>query len=132
MIFPSLKNINEFPASIQPVITDFANKLAESLGGNVLSILVYGSAAGINYNPGISNINIAVIVKALDFSVLKQSIDLIKSARKHKIATPLFLTREYILGSLDVFPVEFSEIKEQHKVIFGEDIFKDLGIPVLK
>lgn len=140
MIAPSLKNIDEFPQSIQPVITGFARKLLalkpethgspENLDDNIHSILVYGSAAGVNYNHGVSNINFAVIVKNLDFSVLKQSLGLIKSGRKHKIATPLFLTRDYILNSLDVFPVEFSEIKEQHKVIFGEDVFKDLDIPI--
>ena len=126
----SLKNISEFPRSIQPVIIEFVHKILENLNDNVISILVYGSAAGINYNPGVSNINIAVIVKILDFSVLKSNLNLIKSARRHKIATPLFLTKEYILNALDVFPVEFSEIKEQHKVIYGEDIFKDLDIPL--
>ena len=130
MISPLLKNISEFPRSIQPVITEFVHKLLILMPDNVHSVLVYGSAAGVNYNHGISNINIAVIVKNLDFSVLKQSLGLIKSSRKHKIATPLFLTKDYILSALDVFPVEFSEIKEQHKVIFGEDIFKDLDIPL--
>jgi hypothetical protein len=42
----------------------------------------------------------------------------------------LILTQEYVLNSIDVFPIEFSEIKEQHKIIFGEDIFKDLDIPL--
>lgn len=130
MILPSFKNISELPASIQPVITEFANKLLVNLSDNATALLVYGSAAGIDYNPGISNINIAVIVKTLDFAVLNQSLTLIKWGRQHKIATPLFLTKEYILGALDVFPVEFTEIKEQHKLIFGEDIFKDLDIPL--
>ncbi len=101
-----------------------------NLVDNVRSVVVYGSAAGVNYNHGTSNINIAVIVKDLDFSVLNQSLGLVKWGHKHKMATPLFLTKEYILNSLDVFPVEFTEIKEQHKVIFGEDIFKDLEIPL--
>ncbi len=130
MIPHSFKNISEFPRLIQPVIIEFANKLLENLDDNVHSIVVYGSAAGVNYNHGVSNINIAVIVKNLDFSVLKQSVALVKWCHKHKIATPLFLTKEYILNSFDVFPVEFTEIKEQHKVIFGEDIFKDLDIPL--
>ena len=127
---PSLKNIKEFPLLIQPAITEFANKLLEYLQDNVLSILVYGSAAGVNFNPGVSNINIAVIVKDLDFPVLNKSLGLVKWAHKHKIATPLFLTKSYILSALDVFPIEFTEIKEQHKVIFGEDIFMDLAIPL--
>jgi hypothetical protein len=125
------------PQSIQPVIIEFVHKLLKNSDDNVLSIVVYGSAAGpaigglgVNYNHGVSNINIAVIVKNLDFSVLNQSLPLVKWGRKHRISTPLFLTKEYILNSLDVFPIEFSEIKEQHKVVFGEDIFKDLDVPL--
>ncbi|MBF0571897.1 MAG: hypothetical protein HQL12_08530 [Candidatus Omnitrophica bacterium] len=125
-----LNNIDEFPLSIQPAIIEFANKLLGDLNGNVRAILVYGSAMGVNYNQGVSNINIAVILDNLGFDVLNQSLALVRWAHKHKISTPLFLTKEYILNSLDVFPIEFSEIKERHKVIFGEDIFKDLDIPV--
>ena len=130
MISPLLKNINELPSSIQPVIAEFVKKLFENLDDNVSAVLVYGSAAGSNYNHGVSNINIAVIVKNLDFSVLDQSLVLVKWGRKYKISIPLFLTKEYILNALDVFPVEFTEIKEQHRVIFGEDIFKGLDIPL--
>ncbi len=126
----SLKNVNEFPPSIQASIAEFTNKILDILADNVRTVLVYGSAAGINYNPAVSNINFAVIVKNLDFLVLKQSIDLVKWGHKHKFATPLFLTKEYVLSALDVFPVEFTEIKEQHRIIFGEDIFKDLDIPL--
>lgn len=130
MIPPSLKNISEFPPSIQPVIIEFAKKVLEDLGDNVRSIVIYGSTLGVNYNHGISNINAAVIVKTLDFSVLNQSLGLVKWGHKRKIATPLFLTKEYILNAFDVFPIEFSEMKQQHKVIFGEDIFQDLDIPL--
>ena len=125
----SLINISEFPESIQPVISEFAKKLIENFEDNIHAILVYGSAAGINYNHGVSNINIAVIFKNLDFNVLCQSLELVKWGRKHKISTPLCLTKEYIVNSLDVFPVEFTEIKGQHKLIYGEDVFKDLNIP---
>jgi hypothetical protein len=108
----------------------FSEELLGILGDNLCSVLIYGSAAGPNYNPGVSNINIAVIVKKLDFAALNSSLGLVKSYRKHKIATPLFLTKEYILNSLDVFPIEFSEIKGQHLVIWGDDVFKDLEIPL--
>lgn len=130
MISPSLKNITEFPQTIRPLISEFANKIVDKFDDNVRTVLIYGSAAGVNYNPGVSNINIAVIFKTIDLSVLDQSVALVKWGHKHKIATPLFLTKDYILNALDVFPVEFNEIKEQHKVIFGEEIFKDLDIPL--
>lgn len=124
-----LKNIHELPALTQPLVAEFADKLLHNLGENVVSIMVYGSAAGANYNHGISNINLAVVVKNLDFPALKHAAGAVKSGRKHKIAVPLFLAKDFIAESLDVFPIEFCEIKQQHKVIFGEDIFKDLEIP---
>jgi predicted nucleotidyltransferase len=125
----SLKSIDELPLSVRPRVTEFANKLLENFRDNVTAMLVYGSAAGVNYVEGASNINLAVIVKELDLHVLDQALDFVKRGRKLKIAPPLFLTKEYILNSLDVFPIEFSEIKQRHKLIFGEDVFSSLDIP---
>lgn len=125
-----LENIKELPPSIQAPVSQFALKLLENLGNNIKAIFVYGSGTGVNYTPGISNVNIAVIVDCLDFAVLKRASVLVKWGRQHKMALPLFLTKEYVLNSLDVFPIEFSEIKERHKTIFGEDFFADLNIPL--
>ncbi len=129
-MIPQPVNIQTLPASAQNVVAGFVQKLLESLGENAVSILVYGSAAGVNYNPGISNINLAVIVRQIDFSVLKQCQAVFKKGQEKRIATPLLLTKDYIQGSLDVFPLEYCEIKANHIVIFGEDFFKDLDIPL--
>lgn len=130
MMSSPLKNITELPLSVQARVSQFALKLLENLGGNIKTILIYGSAAGVNYKPGVSNINIAVIVEKLDFAVLQQAFSLVQKFRRHRIAPPLFLTKEYVLNSLDVFPIEFSEIKAGHKIIFGEDFFAGLDIPL--
>jgi hypothetical protein len=125
-----LENIKELPMSIQAPVSQFALKLLENLGDNIQAIFVYGSGAGVNYKPGVSNVNMAVIVDKLDFTVLKQASVLVKGGRRHKIAPVLLLTKEYVFNSLDVFPIEFSEIKAQHKTIFGEDFFAGLDIPL--
>ena len=52
----------------------------------------------------------------------------ISKARSKRIAAPLFLTKEYIQSSLDVFPVEFLDMKENHVVVFGEDTLGSLTI----
>ena len=130
MMPPPLKNIQELPSVIQTPVSQCAAQLIEKLGYNIQSILVYGSAAGVNFTPGVSNVNIAVIVRSLDFAVLKQVMGLVKAGRKHRMAVPLLLTKDYVLNALDVFPIEFSDIKEQHKVIFGEDFFAGLEVPL--
>jgi hypothetical protein len=38
------------------------------------------------------------------------------------------MTPEYIAGSLDVFPIEFLDLKLIHETVFGEDILKDIEI----
>jgi len=43
-------------------------------------------------------------------------------------ATPLLLTRDEFAGSLDAFPVEYGEIIDTHRLLFGVDPFAGLSI----
>ncbi len=43
-------------------------------------------------------------------------------------ATPLLLTRDEFAGSLDAFPVEYGEIIDTHRLLFGADPFAGLAI----
>lgn len=43
-------------------------------------------------------------------------------------ATPLLLTRDEFAGSLDAFPIEYGEILETHRLLFGVDPFAGLEI----
>ena len=128
MNIPSINKTSHLPLSVSKAIENFALKLLSIHESNLTGILVYGSAAGVNFNPAKSDINIAVIVKFLDVEVLTKSLDVVAVARKSNISAPLFLTKEYIQSSLDVFPIEFSEIKNHHIVIFGEDLLASLTI----
>lgn len=123
-----LINIDKLPLDVQGKVNEYCRKLLDIHGANVTCIAVYGSAAGINFVPGVSDINIAVVFRALDFEVFKKSVPLSVMGRKHKITAPLFLTADYIKNSLDVFPIEFGEIKDNHLVICGEDVFSALTI----
>ena len=43
-------------------------------------------------------------------------------------ATPLLLTKDEFAGSLDAFPIEYGEILETHRIVFGVDPFAGLTI----
>ncbi len=43
-------------------------------------------------------------------------------------ATPLLLTRDEFAGSCDAFPIEFGEIIDTHRLLFGVDPFAGLSI----
>ncbi len=80
------------------------------------------------YIPGASDINSAVVVTSADTGVLDNLAILGRRYGRKGFQAPLILTREHIRTSLDAFPVEFFDIKVQHKTIYGEDIFSALEI----
>ncbi|MCM8756864.1 MAG: hypothetical protein NC823_00080 [Candidatus Omnitrophica bacterium] len=102
--------------------------LKESLGGKLVSVIVYGSFLTENYQPGISDINLIVVVSQVTagelFSLRKKIKRLIW---KHGFK-PFFFTPEFVKSSLDTFPLEWVEIKNCHRVIYGENLVEKLLI----
>jgi hypothetical protein len=47
--------------------------------------------------------------------------------RRHNVAIPLFLTEGYIQSSLDVFPIEYLNFQQNHRLVFGNDVLKGLS-----
>lgn len=125
---PRLINLELLPASAVAKIESFIHQLLDLQSENIQGIVVFGSVAGPNYDPKVSDINSAVIVKELSISMLSKNLNILADSKSKRFARPLFLTKEYILSSLDVFPIEFSEIKDNHILLYGEDVFNDIII----
>ncbi len=92
------------------------------------AILVYGSAACGEFLQGYSNINVLLLLEQITQPVLQQWSRIQKQWGKEKIVAPLFLTYKDLQQSLDVFPLEFLDIKERHVLLEGRDPFPELLI----
>ncbi len=92
------------------------------------SIHVTGSALTEDFNPDTSDVNSVFVLNKIDLKFLESFARLGKKFGKKHVSSPLIMTPEYILKSLDVFPVEFLTIKIIHKTVFGDDIFSDIEI----
>ncbi len=92
------------------------------------SIHITGSALTDDFNFSTSDINSILVLNKMDLKFLEDFASLGKKFGKKQISSPLIMTPDYILSSLDVFPVEFLTIKLLHKTFFGKDIFNDLKI----
>ncbi|MFH1753229.1 MAG: hypothetical protein ABH875_03505 [Candidatus Omnitrophota bacterium] len=109
-------------------IAPYLESLLKIHGDNIRSIVLYGSATGRDFSPKSSDINLMVVFEELDFPQLNRSLKLISGGIQKKIAAPLFLSRIHVETSKDVFPIEFLEIKENNKLLYGQDFFKDMRI----
>lgn len=124
----SIINEEKLHVEVQKKFIPYLKTISGIHGDNLISVFVYGSATGENYIPKVSDINSAFVFKNLKFSTFKSSLNAVSSGIFKKIAAPLFLTKGYIDSSLDVFPIEFLDMKENHILLYGEDILSGLEI----
>ena len=109
-------------------IEPYLEKLLSIHGDNIVSVVLYGSATGMDFTPGVSDVNLLLVFESLDFPELDSSLKHISAGIKKKIAAPLFLSRTHIETSKDVFPIEFLEIKDNNLVLLGENLFTNMEI----
>ncbi len=109
-------------------IEQFADKVSTALGDELVSLIVYGSAATSEPGSESSDANTLVVAKQWRMSELKRLSESVQVWIKKGNPPPMLFTRERLKKSSDVFPIELLDIKERHKVIFGEDVFKDIVV----
>jgi predicted nucleotidyltransferase len=97
-------------------------------GGNLISVIMYGSAVTHEYRPRYSDINTLIVLKSFDIEEIEKGCATAAAWLKKKVAAPLFMTREYIASSLDSYPVEFVDIRSNYRVLYGEDMLAGLDI----
>jgi len=108
-------------------VTEFVKSLSDILKSDLESIVLYGSGARQDYRPGKSDINLLVVVKRIDFHILKSVYEPVQKGRRFGIA-PFILTQNDLQTSTDAFPVKFMSIKESSNVLWGSDALIDLKI----
>lgn len=111
-------------------INKFADELSNIYGDHLESVILYGSAANGEFHKGHSDYNTILILKSLAPVEVAKSTKLVKKWMGEGNPPPLFFTKQIILESADVFPIEFTDIKERHKVLIGTDPFTDIKIDI--
>ena len=115
--------IEELPNDTQKLLQTYVKEVKGVFGEKLEGMLLYGSAVRGEFLSGRSNLNILLLVSSYDSAVLKQYSALHRRWSKEQIIAPLFLTEEELHMSAAVFPLEFLEIQEQHRVLSGRDPF---------
>ena len=124
MIDPNLS------AAVAERFKPFQNEILSSYQDKIHSITITGSALTDDFDPNKSDVNSVFVLTEMDLKFLELMAPLGKKygKKRRRIAAPLIMTPEYIMNSLDAFPIEFLNIKLLHKTVFGEDLFQKLEI----
>ena len=100
-----------------------------ALGDEFLAAYLTGSVLTEAFHPKRSSVNLAIIARALPVATLDNVAAAIPKPGRAVRLEPLFLTLAQIQKSLDVFPIEWLEMKEQHLLLEGEEVLAHLEVP---
>lgn len=114
----------------EPVVIarEVLKDLQAIFGENLLSVALFGSAARGTYDPKRSDINLVIVLKGDVRPSLSSFWKYVSKWRKLDLAVPVVMNEQFLSSSLDTFAVEFSDMKESHIIIFGDDILSSLDI----
>lgn len=115
--------IESLPSEVRARILDWSNALAETLGDDLVGILVHGSVARGEYRPGESDVDAIVVLKDAGFAKLAAIANAMQLARYSARIEAMILTEEEIPGASDVFPLLYDDIKRFHVLLRGRDPF---------
>ena len=96
-------------------------QLKETLGERLTSVILYGSAAAGDHAGKKSDFNVLVVLDRISMEELKVLRPTAVRWRKAGNPPPLLFTMERLQQSADVFPIELLDIRECHRVLYGED-----------
>jgi predicted nucleotidyltransferase len=107
---------------------DLVRQLREALPADLRVVVLYGSAAAGDYIDNRSDTNVLVVVERLDVKTLRALAKPSAAWVKAGSHAPLLFTPESLRDSAEVFPIETLDIKDVHKVLFGDDPFPNIEI----
>ncbi len=113
---------------MEQLLTAFVQDVRGIYGEDLLAVFLYGSAAAGEHVPGRSDVNVVVILRKLTPADLRRAAGHLKSWHRRGFATPLFFDPEILRDSLDVFPIEFLDMQERHRTLWGADLLANLVI----
>ena len=114
----------------EKLIGNFVERARAALGGNLKSAILYGSAAAGDYVPEHSDVNLMFVLGETSFAAIAALAPVVEWWAKQKHRAPLLMTAEELRRGADVFSIEFLDMRENYRVLWGEDLLKGLEIPM--
>ena len=111
-------------------IKDFVNRLRAAAETNLISIILYGSAAAGDYVADHSDVNLLCVLRETSFASLQVLAPAVGWWREQKNRAPLVMGMEELRRSADVFSIELLDMRQSYRVLWGEDVLRTLVVPV--
>lgn len=110
-------------------IEEFVKRVREAAEANVEAVILFGSAVSGEFHPGLSDLNLFCVLRDSSFAALQALSPAAQWWARQKQPAPLCMTRHELERSTDVFTIELLDMMQHHRILFGEDVLRELQIP---
>ncbi|HJP86970.1 MAG TPA: nucleotidyltransferase domain-containing protein [Gemmatimonadaceae bacterium] len=109
-------------------LDDLVRQLQLAYGNGLRSVVLFGSAVAGEHKPGKSDYNVLVIVDSLPLERLRAVAAVSRAWGEDGNPPPMTFTAREWKSSSDIFPMEYADILERHRVLFGESPFDGIKV----
>ena len=109
-------------------LKELVERLKSAYGQRLVSVILYGSAATGDQDAVFSDINVLCVLDHVDAKSLAQSEPIFRWLEEQKAAAPLLMDERDVAMSSDCFPIEFQDMKEARRVLYGKDVVAGMTI----
>ncbi len=108
--------------------TAFIDDLKHTHGRNIVSVILFGSAAAGDHVAETSDYNILIALDKIGPADLRNAHAAIREWVRMGNPMPVYFTVRELHDALDVFPIEFYHMSIARKVLYGPDVLADVAI----
>ena len=123
-----MSNPNDLPTEVEQSISTFVEAAKAAFESDLLSVVVYGSAAEGRMR-ATSDVNMLLVLKSFSQARADQMREPMRLAHATVQMNAMFLLDTEISAAMEAFAVKFADISARHRVLFGSDPFTNLDPP---
>jgi hypothetical protein len=112
-------------------LQQLVDRLHYACGENLVSVVLYGSAARDDFHEQYSDVNLLVVLRHMKPEAYPGLSGVLNWwSHEQKLRPPVVMTHEELRESADVFAIEMLDLLGAHKVLHGEDILAGIEVPM--
>ncbi len=113
---------------MEELLRELVERLRKAYGGRLQSVVLYGSAASGDYHEKHSDLNVLCALERVGLTELELAAETLRWWSKRRQPAPLLLSCEELRDGADAFPIEFLDIKESYRVLYGADLVAPMEV----
>ena len=122
-----IAEVEGLPAAVATVLSMFVTSARETLSVDLISVVVFGSAAEGRLGPA-SDVNLLLVLRAFSPEKIGKLREALVTAEAAIGLRVMFLLEDEVSAAAEFFAQKFADILRRHRIVYGKDVLATLKV----